>query len=149
MAEEKRTLSLRRSEFGRVTRTHRPVRLFFARMLSATSPVTKAPLSLPLSCMLRCGLCQVIGVGGSVIKSIRTESGASVEIQRQELTPLSAENREIYLTGKPECVQLAEKLIWCALPSPRLAAGRSLRWAPTAAAATQNTLRSFHRCRAA
>ena len=57
---------------------------------------------------------QIIGVGGSVIKAIRAESGASVEIQRQEQTPTSAENREIYLTGKAECVQAAEKLIWCA-----------------------------------
>jgi len=60
--------------------------------------------------------CQIIGVGGSIIKSIRTESGASVEIQRQELMATSAEHREIYLTGKAECVEAAEKLIWYALP---------------------------------
>ena len=55
---------------------------------------------------------QIIGVGGSVIKSIRADSGASVEIQRQEQTPTSAEHREVKLAGKSECVEAAEKLIW-------------------------------------
>ena len=69
---------------------------------------------------------QILGVRGSVIKSIRSTSGASVEVQRQEDMATSADSREVYLAGKPSCVEQAEQLIWCA--SPARAAPPLLNW---------------------
>ena len=52
---------------------------------------------------------KVIGVRGAVIRSIRLQSGASVDIEQG--TP---DSRPIYLSGDAQQVEAAEKLIWCA-----------------------------------
>ena len=58
---------------------------------------------------------KVIGVRGAVVRAIRTQSGASVEIEHGAG---DGSNRQIYLAGEPNQVEAAERLIWCAAPLP-------------------------------
>ena len=67
-----------------------------------------APLS-GWACFAPCR--QVIGVRGANVRTVRTQSGASVDIERNEGSETS---RQISLTGEPSQVEAAEKLIWCA-----------------------------------
>ena len=61
---------------------------------------------------------KVIGVRGAVVRTIRLQSGASVEIEHGAG---DGANRQIYLSGEAQQVEAAERLIWCA-PGPRVPA---------------------------
>ena len=52
---------------------------------------------------------KVIGVRGTVVRAIRLQSGASVEIDHG-----TGDNRPIHLAGEASQVAEAERLIWCA-----------------------------------
>ena len=52
---------------------------------------------------------KVIGVRGAVVRTIRLQSGASVEIEHG-----SGDDRPVHLSGEPQQVEAAERLIWCA-----------------------------------
>ena len=55
---------------------------------------------------------QIIGVRGTVIKSIRVQSGASVDIERHESIGAPATERWVHLSGSAQQVEEAETLIW-------------------------------------
>ena len=57
---------------------------------------------------------KIIGIRGAVVRSIRTNSGAAVEIEHG----LGEDaNRNVHLSGEAAQVEEAERLIWCAVPS--------------------------------
>ena len=60
---------------------------------------------------------KVIGVRGAVVRHIRSESGASVDIDNG--TGENANSRLINLSGDPHQVEAAERLIWCAAQRQR------------------------------
>ena len=74
-------------------------------------PAARVCSSLSGFAVAMCLLWQVIGVRGANVRTVRTQSGASVDIESHEK---SETNRQINLTGEPSQVEAAEKLIWCA-----------------------------------
>ena len=50
---------------------------------------------------------KVIGVRGAVVRTIRQESGATIDIDHN-----GGDSRAIHLSGEPSQVEAAEKLIW-------------------------------------
>merc|ERR1719456_2136541 len=52
----------------------------------------------------------LIGRGGETIKEIKKESGARVDIQKEALEPGSPD-RFVHITGPPECVEFAKKMV--------------------------------------
>ena len=56
---------------------------------------------------------KVIGVRGAVVRTIRQESGATIDIDHN-----GGDSRAIHLSGEPSQVEAAEKLIWSARHLP-------------------------------
>ena len=63
-------------------------------------------------CLSNAEVGKVIGVRGAVVRTIRQQSGASVDIDSTRLGV--ADTRQITLCGEPSQVEAAEKMIWYA-----------------------------------
>lgn len=53
---------------------------------------------------------KIIGLRGSVVRQIRTQSGAAVEIEHGAGDDV---NRNVHLSGEVAQVEEAERMIWC------------------------------------
>ena len=57
-------------------------------------------------------LAQIIGRRGNVIRTIRQQSGAQVDIERVDASGAADVYRQVHLSGDAHQVDSADKLIW-------------------------------------